>query len=165
MVMRNKLWTTFDGLVNLSAAGQAGNKGVKIGQNLIVGLDLSHLAGYTIGPTFLDIIIHNDDDNVSSSTEIAHVGIMIGQGGLDDGDFPNLALGDGDYYLRRALLFDGGAANSVLVKPDEAALVSITSRSSRRLERIGDTIWLVFQQTTANDYDYDFSVTMMVMMP
>ena len=108
MTMRNKLWTTIGGSTNVAAGGPSGQIGTKVGDSLLVGLGISHLAGWTIGPCFLDLLIHNDDGNAGAVTARGHVGIMIGQGGLDNGDFPDLSVGDGDYFLRHSMVFDGG---------------------------------------------------------
>jgi len=165
MTQRNKLWSSFEGVVALTIADQAGNKGVKIGANLLTGTGLLHLAGWTIGPVFLTGMIHNSDGSTFGTTAKAHVGIMIGQGALDDGDFPDLQFGDGDYFLRKGIVMDGGGAISALAKPDQRGIFDVASHSSRRLERIGDTLWLVFQQNTPSDFDYDFQVTFMAMSP
>ncbi len=165
MVTRNKLWSAIDGQTNVVAAGVAGNIGTKVGANLLAGMGISHLAGWTVGPAYLTILIHNDNDNSSAGNVKAHVGLMIGQGGLDNGDFPDLSFGDGDYFLRKSMIFNGGGAVNALVAPPQRSFYEVTSRSSRRLERIGDTVWLVYQHSAADDYIFDWSLTFMAMAP
>ena len=162
---RNRLWSTFSSAVGLTALGTAGQQAVKIDTNLLTGLGLAHLAGYTVGPFYLELMITSDDDNTAVLNVKAHIGIGIFNGDLDNTDFPNLAFGDGDYLLRQDLVFQGPGTGSTLVLPTERSTRSLRSRSSRRLERIGDTIWFVAQQDTADDFDYVFTVTFMAMMP
>ncbi len=165
MTQWNIIWSTFNTTLELTGGGVAGQKSVKIGANLLTGLGLSHLAGYTVGSFYLDLMIMTDDTNTVVEAVTANFGIMIGDGSMDDTDFPDLAFGDGDYLLRKNIVFQGPGVIGTLVVPESASVLSVTSRAQRRLERIGDTIWLVLQQNVANDFDYIFTITFMARMP
>ncbi len=163
---RNKLWSTIEGSINVSAAGAGGGQAFRIGANLLTGLGMTHLAGWTIGPTFLTMMIRSDGDNaVAAAVQTVQVGVVVADGGADDDDFPDLSFGDGDYFLRHTFIFESPGVVSSLVLPTEKSVQTMSSRSSRRLERIGDTLFLVIQQNTANDYVYTFSCTFMAMAP
>ena len=162
---RARIWTTFDSSVGVSALGPLGQQAVKIGANILSGLGISHLAGYTVGPFFLELMILTDDGNTIVEEVTAHCGIGIFDGGIDEGDFPDLENGDGDYLLRENMVFQSPGATDTLVRLDTRASRRVISRSQRRLERVGDTVWIVFQHSTANDIDYYFSVTFMLLMP
>lgn len=165
MTMRNKLWTTIEGTTVITVANQPGNKGERVGANLLTGLGIFHLAGWTMGPSYLNITVHNSDSETGTLTTKAHVGLLIADGAQDDGDFPNLQFGDGDYFLRHSMIFDGAGAINVLVKPDQRFYYNFVSRSSRRLERIGDTIFLVFQHNRTAGFEFQWALTMMGLAP
>ena len=153
------------GTAAMVASGQAGQKALTVGDNLLAGLGISHLAGWTIGPVFLDILVLSGSGNTSTGVVRWYAGLIVADGSQDEGDFPNLQAGDGDYMLKGGGVYQFPGVAIATVLPSEGSIKLITSRSSRRLERIGDVPFLIFQQDNANDADYHWQITYMAIMP
>lgn len=165
MTQRHKLWTSDQFTVGLAAIGQAGQV-VKLPlTGLRAGLDLSHLAGYTILDTRIDGLIHSDDAETGAGFLSIHYGLIIAPGSMDAGDFPDVALYEGDYFHWgvKHVQLPGGAVSLVL--PPENAIISSRSRAMRRITDVGQSLWLVFQEDVAEGVDVEVTITSLVMMP
>ncbi len=162
---RNRLFSTQVSFLNITASGFAGAKRSNLGASLEAGLGVGGLPGWTVGPMWLAMLLLTDGDNTSSSVVTAHVGVGVYPSGMDDGDFPDMALGDGDWMLRSDIIFEMPGVISTLVKPDQVATQRLETRSMRRIERLGDSLFIVVQQNVADDMIYNFSATMMWRAP
>jgi len=162
---RAKVWTTIEGVIQLTALGNAGNKGLDVSASLLLQLGITHLAGMTIGPAYLRLLIQSGGDNTLSSVGKWQTGLGLFAGGIDDGDFYDLAKGDGDFMLRDSGVYEMPGAIDTLVLPSEAAYLRFTSQSSRHIGAVGQVPFLVFQQNHGGTMNYHFVLTMMVMMP
>jgi len=160
---RNYVWTTKTFAINLV---DVTNKAVDLSANLLTGLGVAHLAGFTIIRTIVTGFIQADSDNTTFEAAIhAHWGCGIFAGAIDDGDFPGLGVYDGDYYAYGALVYQNPGVASNVVVPPEAALIRGDSRAMRKIDRVGEVPKIVFAQNTANDFIYNGSVSTLLMMP
>ena len=147
------------------ALGQNGQISVDLGVNFETALDISHLVGYTLSRTFVKILAVSDSDNAGSGVIRAFWGIGVYAGSIDNGDFPNLELGEGDWMAYGTMIFDMPGAASTVVKPDTAALIVNDFKSMRKIDRIGEVPFLVMQQTTSSDMVYHYAITQLLLMP
>jgi len=162
---RAKIWTSTIFNINVAASGQAGGQAVNIGGALVAQLGLVFLAGYTVGPIFIEMLLLSDGDNSASDIATVSVGVGIFDEGMDGPDFPDMAVGNGDYMFRKDVVFEMPGAISSLVNPPQIAHQSLKTRSMRKLDRAGDQAMLVVQQNNANDMIYHFAVSSMWRMP
>ena len=165
MQPRNRVWTTVASTKIISSAGQAGQQADDVGTNLQAGIGISHLVGYTLGPFYLDLLVESDTDNAGIALNRLHVGVGIYAGSIDPGDFPDLSLYDGDWPLYGTMAFQSPGAVSTIVVPESGSHKSIVSRASRRIDRVGEVPWLVFQQSGTEDYRISYSLSYMALMP
>ena len=165
MLARAKLWTNTDGTLNVTVAGLPGQKRLETGSNLQVALDLSHLVGFTVIDTQWSALIQSGSAESGTSVISYQFGIGVKPTGLDLGDYGNLELYEGDWFVYHAGSFrlPGVAATPVL--PSEASYVRGRSRSGRRVTDVGQNVMLVIQQDTAVNVNYTFNVQHLVMMP
>jgi len=162
---RGRLWTNRDSTFNMSAAGQAGQLQDQTLANLQVGLGITHLAGYTIVDTHVQMHFSSDDSDVSTGVVRFHFGIGVFHTGMDAGDFPPLELYEGDWlWYGTVTLRMPGAANTPLV-PAEHAIQMRRSRAQRRLTDVGQAAFLVYQQSSALGVDIFVSTQHLVLMP
>ncbi len=149
----------------VTALGQAGQKSVDIGETLQTGLGISHLAGYTVVRTFVKGMATAAAGNTTEQIVHAQWGIGIFAGSIDDGDFPDLGLYDGDWLAFGSLVFKnpGVALNTVL--PEAAGYVDVSSKAQRRVDRIGEVPFLVVQTNRAEDYEFSFAISQLWLMP
>lgn len=162
---RNRLWTNTDLILNVTAADAAGQVSQNLTTNLQTGLGIPNLAGYTCVRTFVRGFVQSDGDNTTAGTVFAHWGIGVYAGGIDNGDFPDLSLYDGDWLAYGSLVFRNPGVALNIVEPERAGYVQMDSKSARRLDRIGDTMFFVVQQSTAQDFLYNLSVSQLWLMP
>ena len=165
MLARAKLWTNTVGTLNLTVAGVPGQKRLETGANLQTALDLSHLVGFTVIDTQYSVLIQSDSDEAGSSVISYHFGIGVKPTGLDPGDYGNLQLYEGDWFVYHAGSFQLPGGFSTPVFPSEAAYVRGRSRSGRRVTDVAQNVMLVIQQDSALDVNYTFNVQHLVMMP
>ena len=165
MLARAKLWTNTLGTLNVTSAGVPGQKRLETGANLQSALDLAHLVGFTIIDSQYSVLIQSGSAESGTAPVSYHFGIGVKPTGLDLGDYGNLQLYEGDWFVYHAGSFrlPGAAATPAL--PSEAAYVRGRSRSGRRVTDIAQAVMLVVQQDTAEDVNYTFNVQHLVMMP
>jgi len=162
---RRRLWTLTRGGLNLVANGAGGQQHADLGANLQTGLGLSHLAGYTVVRTYLHIVVKSSTGNVSVADNQAQWGIGIFAAGIDDGDFPSLALHEGDWLSFGTMIFQGPGVALTPVAPTEASVYHGDSKSARRIDRVGEAEVLVVEQDTSDDYTYKFQISQLWLMP
>ncbi len=165
MPRRRRVWSNSDASLSVIVPGQGGQKLVDIGANLQVGIGITHLAGFTVAMTHVDLTVMSSSDESGSSFLRAHWGIGIFAGGIDEGDFPDLSLYEGDWLAYGTYHFQLPGAISTLVLPTAQAVRSYESRGSRKIDRVGEVPFLVVQHSGAENVDYHFSVSQLWLMP
>ncbi len=162
---RAKIWTSSRLLVALSASGSAGQVSAQTLANLRTALDISHLVGYTVIDTRIRALIHSDDGETGGGFLELTYGIGIFAAGIDDGDFPDLSLYEGDWLLWGAVQVQLPSAASTIVLPPHAALEIARSQSARRISDVGQSMFMVWQQSVAEGVDIQATVSHLVLMP
>ncbi len=163
---RAKIWSTTLFNVNLTVAGQGGAKGADLGGQLKANLGILSLAGYTVGPIFIDALAVSDDDNTAVDVFTVHYGIGVFTAGIDDGDFPSMSAGDGDWMFKKDVVLQmPGSAGAIALPAEHGGHLALVTRSMRRLDRVAESLFMVAQQNNANDMVYHFAVSMMWRMP
>jgi len=165
MQERAKVWTSSTFTLQLAAAAQPGQISAQPLANLRAALDLSHLVGYTIIDSRIRGIVHSDDAETGTGIDVITFGIGIFTGSIDNGDFPRVDLYEGDWLLWGTnTFFLPGAANKPVL-PDQMSVIDVRSRAQRRINDVGDTLFLVAQQSAAEGIDLSVQVTHLVLMP
>jgi len=162
---RRRVWTNTDDTKILTVAGAPGQKAIDLSSNLLTGLGLAHLAGYTVAHTHVEILAQSDVDETGVSRVHMHWGIGIFAGGIDDGDFPLLDLYEGDWLAYGSFLFKLAGAGITLVLPTEQSVRRYESRAMRKIDRIGEVPFLVLQQDSTQGVAYQVSCSQLWLMP
>ena len=153
------------GSILLITAGIPGQLKIDLSTNLETGLGLAHLPGYTCIDTHVSVLIRSSSDESQTSLVQAAFAIGVKPTGMDNGDYPNLELYEGDWLWYQAYQFLLPGAVSTPVLPDAAAFQRSHSGASRRITDIGQEMVLVGQQGTSQNVDYFFQVQQLWLMP
>ena len=162
---RRRLWSTTVGSRTVSNAGQGGQASHDLGENVQQGLGIAHLAGFTLSRTHVRILMMSDVDNTAVSVLTSFFGIGIYAGSIDNGDFPDLSLYDGDWMAYGSMVTKMPGALSTLVLPESRAVYEADFRSMRRIDRIGEVPFLVLQHNSTDDIQYHYTVSQLILLP
>ena len=164
---RGRLWTTEHTELTLAAAavGIAGTAGRDLGARftLKAGRDLlnvtaarAYVKGYIAE---LTIAVSPRDFQLST-------GILRAIESLDFDDFPDLAAHDGDLMLHESrVLAERATTLSDRCEPSGlgGCNYQVETRSMRKLDRKGDTLWFCAQKDVATEFDIFVRVTITVL--
>ena len=156
------VWATQ--IINLSivAAGQAGQQGV----NLNVPLETA-LGRNIVGGTIMRI--RGRIFFTEGATGIAEVtNIMLGVGvfteGVDDADFPDMALGSASWMLYEMFVFRSSTAGeNTVVSPNEQYVIG--TKAMRKIDGNQTKLTLVVQSLQAGDINVRGQVRVLLKMP
>ena len=162
---RARIWTNEKFTLALSAAGVPGQQRQQTITNLLTGIGLAHPVGYTVIGTWVSGLIHSDDGETGTGFLQLFWGIGVFTTGVDVGDYPNLELYDGDWFVwgNRQITLPG-AINTVVL-PEPMSIISAHSRGQRRILDVGQSIYFVVQEDVAEGVDLEMSVTHLMLMP
>ena len=159
------LWTSTNTTLVVDTAGIAGQKAVQTTSNLESGLGLAHLAGYTIVDTRVKVYAESSSAEGGNTLEHASLGIGVFSTGIDEGDFPNLTVYEGDWLWYGTMIFRLPGAVSGTVLPTEFSQLHSRSRAQRRIPDVGLSGWMVAQQSGGSDVNYFVRVEHYILMP
>ena len=162
---RIRLWTSKTATVTVSAAEDPGQKSVNVLSNIQTALDLSHMAGYTISSSWVDMLVESGPSETGTGRMAAHYGLIVLGGNPDDGDFPDIGKYEGDYFHYNTIGFKLPGVASTLVLPHQRAAVRSHSSGQRRITDIGQTAYIVCQHSAAQTVVFQFVVTLLMLMP
>ena len=161
---RRRVWTSADGVLAVISSGIAGQKISEISQNLQTTLGIAQLSGFTVGRTHLCVQAKGAANNTVITQQRVFLGLGVFPQAMDEGDFPDLETYQGDYFGYECMTFQGSGTANKPVEPESAGFLRADYRSMRKIPN-GEAIFLVIQQTGADDYDFNFVASMLLMMP
>ncbi len=159
---RAKVWTNSQFTFNLATTAPVA---VQTLSNLRSALDISHLVGYTIVDTHVNLHITTDESETGTGILFFSMGIGVFAGSIDVDDFPSLPLYEGDWlWYNTTVLRLPGAINTILV-PEDSAVARYRSRAQRKITDIGQTVFMVITQSVSEGVDVHANVAHLVLMP
>ncbi len=166
MQARARLWTSTTFSLPVGTLGQPGQVSVETLANLRSALGLSHMAGFTIIETFVQGIIHSDTDETALTFVTASMGIGVKPSGMDDGDYGQLDLYEGDWLWFHSQTFQlPGVVSSPVGPIAESASWRTRSHAQRRINQVGDQAIMIIQQDSNANAVYRGTVQHLVLMP
>ena len=159
---RRRLWTSQNAEVTLSTGGVAGQIALGLDTDFIASTGLASMFGCTVVRTFLRGYIRSGDSTVSDMA--AFIGLGVFPNGIDQGDYPDLNVREGDWFGYLALPFLTSGVAVKPVQPEEAAYFTAEFRSARKIG-LGETLTLVIQQTITRSVVYHVTTTMLCLLP
>ncbi len=162
---KRRLWTVrtiAEGLVAASV-GTASQLVVNVGTSFTSATDLT-LREATVGRSFLNGVMHMIPAATPTNVGIS-MGLIVAHAGLVATAFPNIALGEGDYFVRdcrQALEVDDNIPASRPLEPhgvsNGGGSVMIDGKSKRTVKRVGDTVFFVVQKDAAVEQDIQIDI-------
>ncbi len=162
---RRRVWSNTNATLAVTVADQPGQRFTVLGTNLLTGLGLAHLAGYTVKDTHVQIMASTGGDETDVTLVTAQWGIGIFTGSIDAGDFPQLDLYEGDWLAYGSFVFKLPGTISTLVTPTELAVRQWHSAAMRKIDRVGEAIFFVIQHNLAVNVNYTLAVSQLWLMP
>ncbi len=162
---RARIWTNNNYEVTLTALGAPGQKSVTTLGSLRSALDISHLVGYTIIETWIRGYIAAGTDETGVLRNALQFGVGIYAGLIDDGDFPRVDLYEGDWMAWGSNSFRLPGVAFLPVLPEPNAIINVHSKGQRRINDVGETVFMVLQEDLAATIDVNFTVTHLLLMP
>ncbi len=162
---RRRLWSNTTSDLEVIVSDSPGQQHMDLSQGIEVGLGLTHLAGFSVVFTQVQLLIHSADDESGTAFIDAFAGIGVRPTGMDNGDFSNLALYEGDWLWYQAYQFQIPGAPLTLALPNPLINSVTRSHSSRRISDVGQEEVLVIQHSSAANVNYRFAVQQLWLMP
>ncbi len=169
---KDRLWTVQRLQLTLTAAlvGTADQPNQNLG-NAFESQTGRVLRGATVSTMYLRGIVQESSGVTSPVNLGLSLGAIVANEGLNTTFFPNIALGDGDYFLRDCRTVREVSAEPFIVEPSggasEGGLYNLHNRSMRKINRVAETVFLLAQKDVATERDiiFDLCVTTLWLIP
>ena len=125
---------------------------------------LSNMLGCTIARTHVCTLISSDGTNSTSNFGKAFLGIGVYSEGMDNGDFPDLSVYNGDWLAYECFSYQMPGAIDTVVNPTSAAFSRTDYRSMRKIDSSEMPV-LVMQQDHGSAIVYRLQVSYLVLLP
>ena len=161
---RRRMWTADESTITVGTLGVPGQIFRQIDVNFLTQTGWASMLGCTIARTHTCVRI-DSNTNTGNNLMRAWMGIGIFPSGMDNGDFPDLSIYNGDWFVYECYTFQMPSAASTLVLPESAAVHRSDYRSMRKVARPDERVCLVWQQDTTVIARYGIQVSMLVLLP
>ena len=168
---RDRMWTTTEMDLTLVAA-TAGVASQTFGslEASFTAASGRELRGVTVERTFIRGLGVQAGTATTPSLITWHLGLGVFTKAIDGGDFPNIALHDGDWYVHESYTYFEAASG---VNPTPAGIrnagvnVYVDSKGSRKVAKRDDVSFLLLQKADVSEDDLTvhFEVTTLWLLP
>jgi len=93
------------------------------------------------------------------------MGIGVFSTTIDNADFPDLSNYDGDWMAYECNVFQMPGVDLAPVVPESASTLRADYRSMRKVPRVGMTPFFVAQSDSTIDFDIDFVISQLILLP
>ena len=161
---RRRLWTADQANITVGTLGVPGQITRQVDVNFLASTGLASMFGCTVARTHTCVLI-DSSTNTGTSFIKGWMGLGVFPSGMDNGDFPNLEVYEGDYFAWEcfSMLMPGVA--STIVLPNEAAFIRGDYRSMRKIGRADERLWVVFQLDTTQIVRFRFQMSALILLP
>jgi len=154
---RPRLWTTIAPTITLLAAqtGVASQSFLGLGGPYTTATGRELQSGVTIARVFCNLLVEEVSPATSAVTFCLAVGVGVFTQNIDAGDFPDLELHEGDWFLHdvRPFAERKTSLENRLVHPTTKAQYQLETRAQRKINRRDETPFLLMQKDAVTDFD------------
>ncbi len=169
---KDRLWTDRRVSITLPAAsvGTASQDSVSFG-TVFETQSARALRGVTVSTMYVSGLLQNSSGVVTPISTRVHLGVIVAPTLIDNGDFPDLSVGDGDYMLRDGRICREEAAEPFIVVPNTGdswgGHYQLHNKSMRQIPKVGYDLFMVAQKDAATETDwiFDLTVTTLWLLP